>query len=1073
MNMRKLLLVSLCFLTLSLTQVFAQNRTITGTVTDKGDGKPIPGVTVKIKGANTGVATNGEGKFTLSVPHGAVLQFSFVGYLPVEQLATADMSVALSMESNQLTEVVVTSLGIKAEKKTLGYSQTTVKNSTLNASSPIDLLGGIQGKVAGVTIQEQGSNPGGSTNVVIRGYSSLGQGNQPLYVIDGVPLDNTRPTQNNDYDFGNNANDVDPNDVDNLSILKGAEATALYGTRGSSGVILITTKKGKAGKPRVDFSTSTTMDNAAITWKPQDEFGQGWNGVFYLTENGDWGPKYDGKMHPWGATNTYGATSIGSEQLIKPFVYLPNNVEDAFDTGLELNNHIGISGGTDVMNYNLSYTNDYSNGILPGPYDLFKKNTFMTSVTSKYKNLEISANLNYSARTGNVPVTGQGNTTSEGYSFYNAVTQIPSDIPIRDLANYNNVFFNVDNYFTPYAENPYWDLANNGGTYTTNHIFGNLNLTYRLADWVKLNFQQGADVSATYDKHWGNVRTQDPGSWDSGNNVEGAGSTNDVGGDVEQSLNTFQYDSKLQIMIDKKISNNFSLNAIVGSEYNDRGDRELSTGVTNLLLPGFYQINNSISPPTSSQATGHQRILSFYAQATLGYKDYLYLNITGRNDNTSTLSPDNNSYFYPSANISFLLSQVLGLSPTSFLSYAKLRAAYGETGSDTGPYQTLNTLTSTVIPYGFGSLQFPLAGVGGYTINNVLANPNLQPESITESEFGGEFRFLNDRISLDAAYYDRIRKKQILAVPIPPSSGYEFEEENFGSVENKGIEIDLGGTPVKTKDVTWDISYNFYADRSKVISLPAGLQQVILGSENYTVAEVDLVAIKGQPLGTFLAPQAQTENGHIVVGSTGLPNTDPEPKNYGSQQVQFNMGLTNNIHVKNFDLGFTIDYQQGGKFYSSTANGLNFSGIDPRTVYNDRNAFIIPGSVQVGSINTTTGAVKYVENTTPITHGDYYEYYGIGYNPQVWNNLILTKTFIKLREATLGYTFPKAIAAKIGASYAKLSVFGRNLYTWLPASNHVIDPEVSNAGGDLAGTIGETLTGPPLRYYGAKLNVSF
>lgn len=1064
--MKKLLLVSLCLLVLSLTQTFAQTRTITGTVTAKEDGLPIPGATVRVKGTTTGAQTNVNGKYSITAPDGATLVFSFIGYLPKEVAVGAQGAVdaVLTADNKVLNEVVVTSFGINQEKRSLGYSQSTVKGDVMVQSSPTNLLTGIQGKVAGVNISEVGSTPGGSTKVIIRGYSSMSQSNQPLYVIDGVPLDNSRPNQNNAYDFGNNANDVDNNDIDNISILKGAEATALYGTRGSSGVILITTKKGKVGKPVVEFASSTMASNAAITFTPQSEFGQGWGGVFILSENGDWGPKYDGVLRPWGATGLGTGATIGNVQLLKPFSFIKNNIKDAFDTGLDLNNHVGISGGTEDTRYNFSYTNIYGNGILPGPYDLYKSNKFSLGLQTKYKNFDFSGTVNYTARTSTVPVSGSGNNTTQGNGFYGSLLQIPADIPIKDLRDYKNTFFNTDNYFTPYAENPYFDLAENGSHYTTNHVFANINVSYRLTDWVKLNFQQSADESGTTDKRWSNISVPSPGSWNAGNNVESAVRANDVGSDFEESFNNFEYDSKLQALFDRKINKDFSVNGVLGATYNDRGYRSLQTFVQGLAIPGFYQINNSLNPPQSSETDSHRRLFAFYGQASLSFRNYLFLGLTGRNDITSTLSPGNNSYFYPAANLSVILTDALGIK-SDVLSYAKLRAAYGRTGSDTGPYSTGNILSSTNSPIGFGSTLFPINGVAGYSVSNTLYSANLQPESISETELGGEFKLFNNRVSIDATYYNRLRKNAIVSVPIAASTGYTSEVINFGTTRNRGFELALGGTPVKNKTITWDLGYTFSVDRSKVLALPSGSSTQLLASDR----DINMVAIVGQPLGTLQGPAPLMENGHIVVNSAGLPVQDPNDVTYGSINPQFHMGFTNNIRVKDFNLSFTLDYQQGGKFYSETAYLLSFIGANPQTTYNDRNAFIVPNSVQASGSG-------YVENTTAINHNNYYSYYNISDNPgTAYQNLVLTRTYVKLREAVLGYTLPVKIATKIGASSVKISVFGTNLYTWLPSSNKIIDPEMvgSTGGTDLGGEVGENASGPPLRYYGARLNISF
>jgi TonB-linked SusC/RagA family outer membrane protein len=977
------------------------------------------------------------------------------------------VNVVLVTSARDLTEVVVTALGASKEKKTLGYAQTTVKSDVLTKSAPIDLLGGIQGKVAGVRISEVSGTPGGSTKVVLRGYSSFTGTNQPLYVVDGVPFDNSRLGSDNNFDFGNNADDIDPNIVDNISILKGAAATALYGERGSNGVILITTKKGKSGKPVVDVSTGVTLTDMAFAFKPQSEFGQGWGGTFILSENGDWGPKYDGVVRPWGATGSGTGATIGDVQLLKPYVFLPNNIQDAFDTGVQANNSVQVSGGTDASQYLMSFGNVYANGILPGSPDVYKRNNFTLRGATQYKNFSADASLTYVNSVHNDPASGQGN--SDGSTFYESLLQIPSDIPIKDLRDYKNTFFNVDNYFTPYAENPYYDLYENGSRMTQNRIYGNINLSYKITNWFTLNFQQGVDVSSQYGKIWNNKNAPSPGSWNAGNNVEGSSRAADLGSDEEDTYNNFEYDSKLQGLFVKKFNKDFDINAVLGVNYNDRGEREVTTKVEDLTFPGFYQINNSSNKPTSTGVETHRRLLGFYGQATFGYKDDLFLTLTGRNDNTSTLAPGKNSYFYPGASLAWVLTQALDLKST-ILSYAKLRASYGETGTDTDPYNLYNTLTAANVPLGFGNITFPISGVSGYTISNTLLNTSLQPAKVSEFELGGEFRFLNDRLGLDATYYQRINKNQILSAPIAPSTGYTAEEVNFGKVRNRGVEITLNGTPIKSSLVTWNVSYNFSADRSLVQELAPGVSTLLLNS----AYDAQMLAVVGKPLGEIYAPVAALDpQGHTIVNSSGIPIASSTLGDYGHVAPDFTMGLVNNIRVDKFTLGFTFDYSQGGVFYSGTADLLNFIGADPKTTYNDRNPFIVPNSVQA-STDASTGKTTYSPNSQEVTTANivnmYYPTTNLGTS---YKQRILTKTYIKLREVTLNYDLPKSIANKIDASKASIGLVGRNLWTWLPSSNQTIDPEVSNLGSDLASEFGEFRAAPPLRYYGATLKVSF
>jgi len=1056
---------------LCITQVFAQNRTVTGTVTAKEDGLPIPGVTVKIKGTNIGVPTDVNGKYSISAPADAVLSFSYIAYLaqdvPVGGKSVIDVS--LASDTKQLSEVVVTALGNKSEKRTLGYAQTTVKNATINASSPIGLLGGLQGKIAGVSISNVSGSPGGTTKVILRGYSSITGSNQPLYVVDGVPFNNSRLGSDNNYDFGNAANDIDPNIVDNISILKGSAATALYGSRGSKGVILVTTKKGKSGKPVVEFNTGVSLTDVAITYKPQSTFGQGWAGEFILSENGSWGPKLDGVVRPWGATGAGTGATIGAKQLIKPFSAIKNNVPNAFDTGLEMNNNISVNGGTEVSQYFISYGNTYSNGVLPGSPDLYRKNNFSIRESAKFNKFSVDVSLNYANNKRNVVQTGQG--TNNADTFYEALLQIPVDVPIKDIRNYKNEFFNTDNYFTPFAQNPFYALNENGARQTSNRFYGNVNLSYKFLDWLTLNFQQSADISGVYMKSWTAQSAPSLGSWNDGNNPEGASVTASPGTVKDAAYNPFEYDSKLQVLVDKKLSSDFNLTGLAGINYNDRGQNTLETSIENLAIPGFYQIGNSLNKPFSKHEYLHKKQLGFYGQATFGFKNYLFLTLGGRNDVSSTLAPGKNSYFYPSSNLAFVLSDALDIK-SDFLSYAKLRGSYGETGSDTDPYNIYNTLTATNIALTFGNLIFPLNNngnpVAGYTVSNTLLQTSLKPERVKDFEVGGEFKFFNNRIGLDFTYYHRVTEDQLLPAPVSPGSGYLATFVNAAKTQNRGVELLFTASPVKG-DFAWDLSYTFSADRSKVLELAPGVYRLNINS----AYDAQLNAIPGQPLGIIQAPKPQRDpQGRIIVNEeTGLPVQSTDIETYGSIQPDYRMGLYNNFSYKGLALGLTLDYSKGGVFYSGTADLLGFVGNDPITTYNDRNPFILPNSVVA---HTSGGTTTYTENTTPISGGGiadfYYQTSNKGY---VYQNLILDRSYFKLREVTLSYTLPKTISNKFGSSRTVVSLYGRNLLTWLPVSNQVVDPEVSNLGSDLRSEFGEFRTSPPLKYYGASLKVTF
>ncbi|MDB5121390.1 MAG: TonB-linked outer membrane protein SusC/RagA family [Sphingobacteriales bacterium] len=1075
--MKKRLLHSLFLMLFIASQALAQDRTVTGTVTAKEDGLPLPGVSVKVSGTQVGTQTGADGKFALTVPSGRnSLQFSYIGY--TGQTITIPsgniVNVTLVSDSKVLGEVVVSALGLSRERRTLGYAATSVNSAEINKASPVNLVQGLQGKVAGVDISQTSGAPGGSTKVILRGYSSIGGNNQPLYVVDGVPISNARPggaapvgsigDLEESFDFGNAINDINPNDIENVSILKGAGATSLYGSRGSNGVILITTKRGKANTFKVDFSSAASFTQVSVVPELQKTYGQGWDGTFILSENGSWGPKLDGQIRPWGAI-------VNNSQLLKPFSNVDNRFRNAFELGGEFNNTITLSGGNDASTFNFSYGNVNSDGMMPGDNDTYKRNTLSLGATTKYKNFNISGTLNYVGKNSRFVQVGQGN-SGIGANFYEEILQIPIDIPIDDLKDYKNSYFNVDNYFTPFAENPYYPLKENSARFNSDRVYGNIDLKLKASNWLTFQFQQGADLTNGTDKIYHAKNAPTIGSWNDGANVEGAQRQADVGDVVEGSEKYFEYDSKLHAIYQTKINTDFEINGLVGANYNDRGYRTLYTSVEDLTIPNFYSLSNSLNSPESVGTLSHRRLFGAYATATLGFKNYAFLTLNARNDWSSTLPQGKNSYFYPGANLALVLSDALDLSSAK-ISLLKVRASYGRTGNDTSPYRTANTLRSANIPVRGGgtSITFPINGVSGFSIANTLNNGALQPEISTETEVGGELRLFNNRLGIDLAYYNKISDGQILAINISPAAGYKALVVNFGKLRNRGVELALNGSPVKNKTFTWDMGYTFTRNRNLVLELPEGLDEIELNS----AYDAKFVAQRNKPLGVITAPvELRDPQGRIVVNAAnGMPKPSVDNVSYGDSQRDFIMGLTNSFTVKNLTLGFTLDYRKGGVFYSGTADLLNFTGGDIKTTYNDRKPFIVPNSVvEITDANgTVTG---YEENTVPITEDlvDDYFYHSTN-KAQSYYNRILDKSFLKLRDVTLNYSLPKSISRKIKSENASITIFGRNLYTWLPKGNRTIDPEVSNYGNDLSSEFGEFRTGPSTRVFGASLRVSF
>jgi TonB-linked SusC/RagA family outer membrane protein len=1068
----------LCWLLLLFTvQAFAQSR-VTGKVTDSKTGTPLSGASITVKGTRTGTSTDAEGNFSIAAAANSVLVISMINY-SVREVAVGNslqLTITLEQQTKELTEVVVTALGVSREKKSLGYSTTTFKSDEINRVAPVSIFDGLQGKIAGADISNVSGSPGGSSKVVLRGFSSLGQTNQPLYIVDGVILSdiragseaidpdagNNKGTATTGYDFGNAANDINPGDIESVTILKGAAATSLYGSRATNGVIVITTKKGKSGKLKVDFTTSAIFSDPLVLPKLQEKYGQGWGQLFIPSENGSWGPALDGADRLWGAP-------VDNSQLIKPFAFVKNNWRDVFEAGREYNNNLTLSGGNDVSTFLLSYGNVYSNGIIPGEGDSYRRNTLSLRSSTKFKGFTAEASLNYVNKSQRFVENGQS-ASGVGSTFYEQILQIPVDIPIKDFRDYKNKFHNVDNFFTPFASNPYYALFENGSKNQSDRVYGNFNLQYKITNWLTAQLQQGADITNARTKQWRNKNAPSPGSWNNGNNPESSPRGPERGSVQEGAQQYYEYDGKINLIAKKRINPDFNIDGLVGFNYNERGSRVVYTYVEDLVIPGFFDISNAKSKPQSTHAKTRQAIAGLYGSATLGYKNYLYLSVNARNDWSSTLPRGANSYFYPSANLSFLLSNVFDISNKTPINYAKIRVSAGRTGKDALPYQVFDRITSGNVQLPFGQLLFPYQTVPGYTILNQLGNAALQPEISTEYEVGGEFQLFDNRIGIDIAYYNKESDGQILAVPISPSSGYSTQTLNFGLIRNRGIELTAHVMPIRSKHFTWDIGYNFTRNRNKVLQLPAGLEKLVLTG----VYNAQLEARLNQPLFSFYAPEPERDpQGRIVVDDAGYPVAPTELGYYGTSQRDFIMGLTNNLTYKNFSLGFSFDYRKGGVFYSSISELLMFTGNHYLTTYNDRKPFIVPNSV-VKVVDPVDGKVSYVENTKAIDEANFTNYFYHNSNrAEIYNKRILDKTFLKLRDVTLSYTLPNKIAKKIAAERISITLIGRNLWVWLPKENRMVDPEASNFGRDINSEFGEFRVTPTTRSYGASLRVTF
>jgi TonB-linked SusC/RagA family outer membrane protein len=1060
--MRKL--ASLCALLMLFSAfAFGQTRTVTGTVLD-ASGSPVPFATVMEVGTKNAVSADANGNFTIKIASNARLSVSASGYTAQTITPSGDRAVvSLVRGEGNLEEVVVTALGQTRSKAKLGYATTTLNNEAINRTSPVNPLDALAGKVPGANISKTGG-PNSSTKVILRGFGIIAGGsNQPLYVIDGIPLTDARFGATNNYDFGQSVADINPNDIENITVLKGTAASSLYGSQGRNGAIMITTRKGKSGKIRVDYAGSFNVSQVGKLPDFQESFGQGWSGVFILSENGSWGPKFDGKERLWGSV-------VDNSQLLKPFSFVDNNIRDFYEDGVEFNNSIALSGGGDNTNYYFSYSNVNSDGVVPTGTDFFGRHTLALRTNSKFNKLSLNTSFNFAKRKINAPFTGQSG--SDGGSIFEEILQIPTDIPITDLRDYKNKFFNVDNYFTPFAENPYYPLYENRSTQSSERFFGNIDLSYNFTPSFSAQLRVGGDFDNARTYAYKAVNAPKPGSWNGPNptNPEGASRAADVGSVSEVTNYIGLVNGDFILKFNKNIGSNFNIEALAGYNYYEQNQKGVSANITDLLVPGFYNLSNSTVPPTATDFEQKRRTMGVYGQAIVGFKDQLFLTVNARNDWSSTLPVNANNFFYPGANLAWVASQTFDLSNSS-VSLLKFRAGYGKTGADPLPYQTDPTLTIGSVNLPFGSLTLPFNGVSGFGIDNRIANPNLKPIVTREAEFGVEARFFKNRLGIDAAVYDKETEGQIFPVPIAPSSGYTTMVQNLGTIGNKGVELALDGKPISTGDFTWGITYTFTKNWNKVIELDGGGDFAPLTS----VYDADMRAYPGKNIFGIYAPVPQyTADGKVIVNEvTGVPLVADEKGFFGNADYDYMMGLSNYISYKGLQLSFSFDYRKGGIMYTGTGDLLQFVGNAWVTTYNDRRPFIIPNSVIQTGVDGA-GKPVYAENTTPILESGYDAYwYHTTNKAMAYNNRFFDRSFLKLRDVTLSYKLPGTWASKISATSLTLSVYGSNFLLWTPESNVYIDPEATNLGNDLNSQFGEFRTGPTSKQFGVSIKASF
>ncbi len=1043
--------------------VNAQVKTVTGRVTSADNGESLVGVSVSVPGTTVGVNTDGDGRFTLSkLPASAKqLRFSFIGMetqvLPVKSV----MNVALKSNDKVLGGVVVTALGIKRSEKSLGYSATSVKTDEITETRNANVMDGLQGKIAGVSISNN-SAPGSTNSVIIRGFQSLAGSNQPLYVIDGVPMSNeaiqSSDELNHNYDFGSGANAINPDDVAEMTVLKGAAATALYGSRAANGVIMITTKKGRKRDKGlgVTYNGGIQFSNVARLVEMQNRFGQGASGEHVQIENGSWGPRFDGLERVYGYV-------YDNSQRVKSYSPIKNNIRDFFDTGVMFNNSVSFDGATDKSDFFVSLSNINNNGVFPTRADAYNKYTFSTNGSYRVNNkLTFSSTVNYSYQKNNFISTGQR--LNPIYALYN----VPRDVSITAQKDLSDPFNTPGYYYTPYnATNPYYILKNYLDESEVDKLWGKFQADYSIFDFLKFTYRVGMDYTIHKTRSgipnmsalWAGTP-----NWDNNGEISGQ-----KGWVYTMDRRERLIDQDFLLNFSKPINDDFNLDAIVGLNTHERKLSIASQEVNSLDVPTWFNTGNSGSTPAIVDHSYHSRLVGLYGQVEGSWKDMVYLTVTGRNDWSSTLPKANRSYFYPGFTGSFVFTELLPRELKDIISFGKFRAAWGKTGNDASWYSTQTVYAQAGATTGFGSLNFPLNGVNAFTLSNIMGNDKLKPEMTTEWELGLNMAFLHNRLSFDFAYYNRSTNNQTLAMNLDPGSGYTRRYVNLGEITNKGVELLIQGTPIKTRDWQWDLNMNWTLNRSKVVSLPKdlGSEVAIFGFSGGT----GLYAVKGMPLGMYKAQKLEHDpEGHVVVSAkNGLPVKSDKYDYCGDMNHKYTLGWGTTLRWKDFSITANMEARVGGKVYTRTKGVVYFTGIAKQTVYNDRKPFIVPNSVN--KVTAADGSVSYVENTTALSYNYIQSYWADQYDCDASD--LVSRSFVKLRDVALTWNLPKRWIDRTFLTGASVSLFGRNLLMWTPSDNTFFDPESSSFSGDLAAMFGEYGTNPSTRTYGFNIKISF
>ncbi|MFT7036129.1 MAG: TonB-linked SusC/RagA family outer membrane protein [Cyclobacteriaceae bacterium] len=1054
---------------------------ISGTVKDVDSGEGLPGATIKVAGTQNGTVSDIDGNFKLTVPDDAItLQVSYIGYDLIEIAISGNtgkpFDIKLSVSAESLDEVVVTALGIEREKQSLGYAVQEIGGDDLNQARETNFTNGLAGKVAGLNVQSN-AGVGSSTRLILRGESSLGiNGNQPLFVIDGVPISN----EINNFtsaDYGNAASEINPADIESVNVLKGPGAAALYGSRAANGVIVITTKKGKRNQGvGVSVNTSFTTDEVLRLPKFQNQFGGGNNGLFEGSNFGYGAGIYpngvqDGYDESWGPRLDFGPnraqfnspTTGGyrgadvhladrGQVIPTPWISQPDNVNDFFETGNTVFTNVAVSGGNDDGAFRVSYTRTDQKGIVPNN-DL-QRNTL--GINTSYKltdKFTAAVKLSYiKTESSNRPDQGYGRNTPMYFILW-----MTRQTNMNSMRNYwQPGLEGVQQFQYNYGENhnnPFFYQYENTSSQNKDRLLGNVSLTYDFTDNLSLIVRSGTDL------------------YNDNRPTRNAVSTVNVANGSYREANIFYEERNTDMLLsyDFEAVGDFGIKVSAGANRLDQRGNSTNSFAPELLSPGIYSLSNSAAALVVAQSRFTKRINSVYGLAQFDYKNLVFIDITARNDWSSTLPDGNNSYFYPSVSTSTLLNEMFEL-PT-FVNLIKIRAGWAEVGKDTSPYQLFNAY-NTQNPYG---------GTPILSESSSLKNPGLKPESINTYELGLELSLFDDRLGLDVTYYDIRSRDQVINIPLSNTTGYNSRAINAGEIKNTGIEVMLRGTPLKLENgFRWNVNVNFARNRSSVLELTDGIDAIVQSAPG---EDATLEARVGERMGALYGPgfervESGPMAGEIIIGANGNPINTTSPIYLGNFNSDWTAGISNEFSYKGFYARALFDIRQGGVFISRFYNKAMGAGQlvesaiargarEPGTEYDL--LYYHEGAADNGDGTYSQNLISTDETASEGIYGTTARNYSKRYHDHNSESQLFDASYVKLREVAIGYNLPNSLMGNLPFRDVRISISGRNLKLW--TDNPHIDPEgaVATTGGGLIPGF-ENMSLPSTRSWGININ---